>query len=310
MRPNCIYIVSVLFHIMKWYLNETEIRILHFLINTETNVNLSTISIDLELSPSWASDCVSNLNKMGFVEIKSRGKTSFVDISQNKLGEATKKLVLEEKQLNLFRTIGGSSLKILPYIIKENKNIKDISKLTSLTYRTVFEYMKRWNQMGVAYKDKNRNCTLNPRMNTLKEFIIEFIHFRNQFILRSIEPKAVLIWERWEEFLFSHDSFCPGEFIHNAGITRLTEIGVDIISNRNYMFYSKRIEEISAEEALVQTILIDPLNPRPRKVLKEIILNEKIEFSKIKYYSRKYGIKDIIIHEVRKFAGEEVFQEQ
>ncbi len=274
---------------MHWTLNENEIGILKLLVGGDNNI--STISGNLDISTSWTSECVSHLRKMGLVEQSRTGITLKVILSNNILGESLRKLIVENKQLNLKRTLGDSSLLILPYLLSKGNTMRDIARWSSISYRTVLNYIGRWSRMGVAYRQRGGYCIMNPLMRDLKEFVIHFIQFHNRDIGKEITGKGVILWQQWEEFLFSNDKTIDKENVFLAGPSELEDLGLDLVVNREYMMYSKRIDSITPEEAIVQTILIDPVNPRPRRILKRALISGLINKEYLLDFADKYDIK-------------------
>ncbi len=276
---------------MKWTLNGTEIDTLKFLVDQDKGVCISAVSKEIDISLPWASECVSHMNELGLIDTFRKGNRTYVTIAKNDLGSTFKKLAIENRNLNLKRTLGGSSLSILPYLLENGIKMKDVSRWSSLSYRTVMDHMNRWNRMGIAYRNESGFCKINPRMRDLITFLDRFKEHRDRALLEEISPGAVIMWQRWEEVLFSSNVPIEQDHIYLAGPTRLSTMGFDINAGRNYFMFSRRLDSISVEEAIVQSILIDPVNPRPISIFKKAMASNELNRKIILGLAEKYGME-------------------
>jgi predicted transcriptional regulator len=274
---------------MNWTLNKTEIRILQELLGQD--LAIGGISEKVNASLSWTSDCVSHLNEMGFVDLIRSGRSKIVHLSGNRMGESIRILISQNRNLDLNSVLADSGLKILPYLLSDGSTMKEISEWALLSYRMVQTYMKKWSSMGVAYRKKDGYCVLNPRMRDLIHFVKEFSRNNNRWYLRTIISEGIILWEESKEFLFVSSVPIEVDTILKAGPTFLSDQGFDIISDRFYYKYSIKRDPLSIEEALVQTIVIDPVNPRPRRLIFKALRDGDIQRDILLKEAKNYGIE-------------------
>jgi predicted transcriptional regulator len=133
---------------LKDRLNRIEIDILmSILIGSKT---ISQLADALGKDSSWISRNVNHLQKLGFVNAKREGKSVFVSIVKNPLGESFTTLISEEPMLKIERVLTGSGLKILPLLLQPGYSAIEIVQRSSLSSRTVKGLLSSWRKMGVV----------------------------------------------------------------------------------------------------------------------------------------------------------------
>ena len=83
-----------------------------------------------------------------------------------------------------------------------------------------------------------------------------------------------------------------------AGPTLLTDQRFDLVTDRFYYQFSIKRESLSIEEALIQTIIIDPVNPRPRRLVYKALKDGEIQKNILLEYAEIYGIEKEISQDV------------
>ncbi|MBN1391131.1 MAG: hypothetical protein JXA22_10870, partial [Candidatus Thermoplasmatota archaeon] len=134
---------------MDWTLNRNEIRILQLMASGDRKWSIKAISETIGVSPPWVSESVAHMRKMCILDVVRAGMTLEIKVSENDLGNAICKLMIENKQLNFERVLCGSSLRILPHLVTNRYSMNNIAEKSGLSYRTVMDYCNRWHRMGV-----------------------------------------------------------------------------------------------------------------------------------------------------------------
>jgi hypothetical protein len=125
----------------------------------------------------------------------------------------------------------------------------------------------------------------------LKSFIVRYSQWRNRRALRELVPDGLIIWQWRDEYLFSTmNRMLPPDCL-SAGLTRLEELGYNLIHDREYYLHSPAITKVSEEEALVQSLRVDPNNPRIPRFIKEGVQNRGANPMRILEFGKKYGLK-------------------
>ena len=128
--------------------------------------------------------------------------------------------------------------------------------------------------------------------NLLIEFIEIFSRYRNRRYLKDEVHDGVIIWEGCDEFLFTSGMDVYQNIFRPAGPPRAEELGCNILSRSNYYHFSSIGNEISIEEALVQTVRVDPNNPRSYRLIRDHVRKDDADKEKIISYAGIYGVLD------------------
>ncbi len=274
-------------------INKTELKILDLVLHN--GITEKMIASKLERSPSWTSECVTHLSMIGFVDLIRNGISKEVIISDNDLGTGIRKLMIDEPMLSLDVVLPDSGLLILPLMLSAGTSVREISRRTHLTTRTIYNKIRKWKGMGLidlkVYPDK---VSFSNFMYNLIEFIEIYSRYRNRRYLKDEVRDGVIIWEGRDEFLFTSGMDVDKDIFRNAGPSRSEELGGNIMSRSRYYHFSTIGNEISLEEALVQTVISDLNNPRPYRLIGEQIKMGNADKERIISYAYKYGIPDRI----------------
>jgi predicted transcriptional regulator len=269
-------------------LNKTEIKIL---MSTQKELmTISQLANALEKGPSWISRNVSHLQELGFVMEKREGKSVFVAINKGPLGDSFTTLISEESMLNIERILTGSGLKILPLILSPGNTANEIAQRSSLSLRTVKGLLSLWRKMGVVTLTKGVYVISN-RHKPLINFVKYFSYHAIIRYLKGFYPHAIIVWHWRDEFIFSLDQPLQDNRFVPAATTRLYELKYEIIANKEYYFHNPLVKKLSEEEALIQSYLLNPGNPRIPRLIKYAMKEGKIEKETLLEFARKYGLK-------------------
>jgi DNA-binding Lrp family transcriptional regulator len=241
---------------------------------------------------------------MGLIESDKKGITKHVRLASNLHSRRLLKIITERSHLDLNKIISGSKLRILPLFLEPGYRAGDIAKRSGLSSKTVSNMLKLWTGMGIVRRSKTtKRYYLNPDHKYLIEFIVAYTEHRSNVILRDHFEDAVIIWNWRDEFIFSipytikHKNFIP------SGFTRLDEFNYDLLHTAQYYKFDPLFSSVSEEEALVQSILIDPLNPRAMRSLNKRLGEEQLDIEKIYEYASKYSVHDLIQKGIRGYGG-------
>ena len=267
-------------------------------------MTISRISRELGRSTSWTSECVDKLVKRDWIDSRRAGFSKYVRIGNNVVGERLITLINENGNLNFNLIFTCSGLRVLPLLLDPGSGIGEISEKTSLSGRTIRDLFRLWKGMGIIYHIKtDGRYQLSPIYRNLIDFVEAYSQHENKRKIKERFPTAAIIYNRRDEVLFSLDRpVSGGDFLTAAG-SRLEELGYDIIMDSYYLFHSPGLDQVSETEAVIQTIWIDPINPRPRRILREYLLEKDPDMDELISFGLKYGLQTTVKREVDKIAG-------
>jgi len=271
----------------KETLNRNEIRIL---INIQRcSLSISQLADALNKNPSWISRNVNHLRALGFVDIKRIGRRVHVNLNDGPVGASISTLISEESMLNIETVLSGSGMQILPLILKPGNKAEEIAKRSSLSLRTVQGFLSRLRKMGVV-TFSNGFYVLSERHKPLIDYVKLYSYNAIIKFMNNIRNDASIVWYWRDEFIFSIEKTLSDHRFMSAATTRLRELNYDIIASKEYYLYNPLLTKVTEEHALIQSILIEPDNPRLVRMIRKAIKNEKIDRNSLIDYAAKYNI--------------------
>lgn len=220
----------------------------------------------LGLSPSYTSECVKRLVGMGLVEVRRAGLSALVRPAKGGAATSLARLVKEGSGLDLSKALAGPGLAILPHLLGPGMTANELIEAVSLSRMTVMERIRLWRGMGLVVRDRpTGRYRLAPGQRGLSDFAGSYAGDRIRNATAEAAAGAILLWHGPEGFLFSVDAGTPVKGFAPAGPSALD---ARVATSRDYYLAGRR-RRISRDEALVQTLLVDPGNPRVRRMLRE-----------------------------------------
>lgn len=275
----------------KEKINITELRILISILKGSRTI--SQLANALSKDPSWISRNVNHLQELGFVIEKREGKSIFIAIIKNPLGNSFHNLISEEPMLNIERILTGSGLKILPLLLKPGNSANEIVQRSSLSLRTVKGLLSLWRKMGVVTLIKGV-YVINERHKPLINFIKYFSYNTLIRYLKDSYPDATIVWHWRDEFIFAIEHPIHDKRFLSAATTRLYELKYEIITNKEYYFHNPLVKTLSEEEALIQSYFLNPGNPRIPRLINKAMKKGKIKKEILLEFARKYETNILI----------------
>ena len=305
--------------------SEAELRTLEILV---TEKSVSELSEDLEYSLSYTSEVVSKLEEKGLVDTRKEGKQRLVSLSESKATELYRKLVQSHSHVDWEGLLSGKAVEILFYL-DEPVSASELAEMTDTHRVTVHRILDRFLKRGIVQKHDSR-YRLNENFLTVNDFSKEYFHQVHREITSSnlliidtqenIQFKLTfqdvekygsesydILWENPYTFLLStNDSLrIENPDFHLTGPERFQEYGIELITtDRRHYFYNEDIDEITPQELVCHTLLIDD-GMRYRTYCLLLIEKEDIH-EEVLEVSEKYGIEEIVNSLIRYLEGEDI----
>jgi predicted transcriptional regulator len=241
-------------------LSSTEISIFRYL---EEPMNILDLAELLSLHHSTVSKAINSLEKDGFVRKERRGKNVYIRRSDSLHAQYLEDILKEYPRLPLDKLFTPSSLHVFS-MLKSPRRITEVSEITGLDRYTVSAAISRLAKYGITIKEKS-SFLLSSRHTLFVNFVDNYFKYKVNTSLRAVSQNGVLIWHRGPEFLFKAESLNNDlesnleNRIHPTSISIFPKYGLDVITDTNYYFFSKRT--LHEEEFFIHTILIDPHSP-------------------------------------------------
>lgn len=269
-------------------ISKAEAKILRLFPRSQTTVSQIAKLLDIDIS--WASKGISNLARLGFLEVEKKGKEKLISVPDSPLGTALTTLLVEDPALRLDAVLGGPSLRVLPLLLAPGYSTKEVSERTGIAIRTIQYRIKIWRSMGaVIYVDDK--YIISQRRPLIIDLMTEYSKYRNICHLKERHPDATIIWQDRDEYVISLEREISDDAYSTAGPTKIGYLGYDIVSRNYYYYYSPIGVKISEAEALVQTVKFNMLDSRPLRWIRYGIKNKGVTKADLRRYAKKYGIE-------------------
>jgi len=282
----------------QYYLSSTDINILIELSSKEMEVS-SIVSLS-GLSRPTISDSISKLSDMGLISQKKVGRIKLIKVVNSTLGEKLRSLIIQNPNLDFVKLFEGNGLMIMTTFIGNGSTMKEIVIKTGLSRRTIIRYLNKWRSMGVVWKSGHGGrYEINRNYPDLNDFLVELSKYWLSKTISEQLDDPLIIFNNGEKVLFVYKGDLDEERFKPAAYTYLEKKGFNVLSSSKYFQYTRGSEDISTLEAIIQSIRIDPINPRPRLIMHEYQRENDIEKKRLKDLIDEYNINDILAEEVK-----------
>ena len=136
-----------------------------------------------------------------------------------------------------------------------------------------------------------KKYAIHDRHKPLINFVKYYSYHATIRYLKGDYPDAAVVWHWRDEFIFSTDQTLKDKRFISAATTRLHELKYEIIASKEYYFHNPILKKISQEEALIQSSLLNPGNPRISRFIIDALDKGRIKERTLLEFARKYGLK-------------------
>ena len=252
----------------EYAFSKSEIRILKEL--TKGQRSLSEIEKSLLIKPPLLSYNVKKLLRKGIVKETAKGIRKHIQFGDSKHASLLRDLLITHDHINWQNLLIGKAMEILfKSATDPGKEFDEVPKAT------LWRHVRNLKAHGILQQTKN-GYSINPRFQTLTDFLNEYQRFIIHMLAKTISEKAVVLWQRDLEFLIRapKNTGATQNFLRTA-TSLLTDMGIPIFSEFDIYFYSKRKKRIQTEDVILHTMLTEPNNVR--YVIYSLLLLKKYE---------------------------------
>lgn len=235
-----------------------------------------------------------DLVRKGFVEMMRKGKRKEVELASTKHSILFRYLVTRKPHIPWEEVLSYSSIPILLSLLEGQNDADEIRDKTGLSSTTVWRWLRRLGSYGIIQK-RGELWEVNSKHKLLIDFLQEYRMYLFAQLAKDISLEAVILWHRGFEALIRvpRDMEVEGEALHMTAVSRFDEIGIPVILNYGYCFYSEKKDRLSREDLILHTLLID--KDSPRYVLYALLAMKKFESSLDRQYllseAVRYGLE-------------------
>jgi len=234
-------------------LNQTELEVLKQV--AESSCSISELGKRLVKSHNTISETVDKLQEKGLVTTKRKGMSKWVEFDNTKHAILVRNLINQFPHIPWKSLLAFSSFTILENI-SHNFSEEELKRVGSNT--TFWRHLRNLTAHGVVTLE-DKKYKINPRFDTLTDFFNEYDAYMMQRIVQEASGKASIIWKNFFEFLIRvpYQEKITKPLFHLTAISAFAKYGIDIISDFDYYFYTRKKERLSKEDYVLHTLLID-----------------------------------------------------
>jgi DNA-binding MarR family transcriptional regulator len=245
--------------------SKAEIEILIEVANE--NHSLSLLRKRLHIKPNLLSHDLRKLSQKGIIVFKKKGKLTFtkkgaarkhVYFADSKHASLLRDLLITNSHIQWEDILSGLGIEVLFQILNEYE-----VKFTNFSKVTFWRYSRDLMARGIVKLDDG-HYVITPRFSVIAAFLTEFQHFLLNNFVKSISERATVLWEKDFECLIrvpKNANILPKTLLKTA-TSRLDDFGIQILSDFDIYFYSKRKKVIGIEDVILHTLLLEKSNVR------------------------------------------------
>ncbi|MDH2906310.1 MAG: MarR family transcriptional regulator [Methanomassiliicoccales archaeon] len=267
-----------------------EIRVMRTL--AHGSFSIGELATRMNLSDGSASKIVSGLFRKGFISRKREGLRIIVEPSSNSHARNLTDLILAYAQIPWENVLAYSSLPIL------SRDLGGAEFPTSISQSTRWRVEHNLGLYGLP--PGKRNLTLSLK---IEQFINAHVEFARRQLADKILPKgSVMVWAKGFNFIAKtkkgevNESSC----LKKTAISAFPGYGIRFITDSEYFFYDPFQRNLTLEDIIIHTILIDPSSRTNIGYATLLLLKEKSRVSLESLLQKAQGlyieedVKDVI----------------
>ena len=270
-------------------LRESELRALQTL---QQEMSITELAAALDCSTNYASEIISSLEKEELVYTQRDGKEKRVKPVKNQAVKLLQRLAQTHSHIDFPDLISGKAIPLL-YYLDTDRTVAELAEKTGNYRNTVNRVLKQLLNRGILRK-QDTQYRLNDEFQILHDFSREYVHHVHRRTVAEYTHNFTILWELLEEFLIqtgdviNHDSFVE------TGPSRFQQHGLPLVTTgASYYFYSENVQELTAQDLICHTLLIEE-STRYQTYCLLLIQKENLEGGRLLEVAEKYGVKNTV----------------
>ena len=269
-------------------MNRSDVAILAALLDGPLTV--TSVSKAVGRSLSLVSERLALMEGMRLVERHRSGNAVRVGFAKGRAAADLRLLMAEGPHIGLAEVLPGPGLLLLPILLPPGSTLMEMRRGTGLSAPTVRGRIRPWRGMGLLLVESSpRRYSIRPQLGHLIGFIESYAAERNQRFLESRTPAGAIVWQQRDSFLFSSRREVSAPDFIPAGVSRLEELGYDVVSPRHCYLHRPGKTLVAEAEALVQAVLMDPDDPRVARMVRRALAEGRVRGDELRGYAKSYG---------------------
>ncbi|MGA1848421.1 MAG: hypothetical protein ACMUHB_03685 [Thermoplasmatota archaeon] len=292
---------------MSRYLSETDLTIMKMV--AVKSERPSSLAGDIGVTLSTVSLSISHMVEIGLLKCTRSGRARYVGLQENEMGNKLKTFIIGNRNIDIVELFKGNGLLMLISMSGTGSTMIEIQVQTGLTRSTIIKYLKKWRRMGIIWKaGHGGRYTISSNYPDLEVFLSLYSRYRLLEDLQKDLDDHLILFNDEEMVIFACEDTIDQKKYKPAAYSHLASMGYDVVADKEYYLYRRSGKRIGDTEAVIQAMRIDTLNPRPRRLLRKMIIEGKTDGSELSRLSERYGIEEIVDNEVKRIEGKKEVQ--
>jgi len=264
---------------------------------------VSKLAEHLDLSRSYISELICDLEDRQLVYTHKEGKNKLVNTSEHRFVEKLQQLNHEYPHIDFSELLTSKTFTVL-YYLDEKRTVSEIADLTGEYRNTVNRIINKLTKRGVTGKD-GTEYHLNDQFQGLNELAQDYTSHKH----RSETPASTfsIVWEGFDRFLVETNETLDDERFTETGPQRFEEFGIPLLdTSTNHYLHTETDYELTVPELINHTLLIDSETRHQTYCLLLIEKHDPVRDSVLES-AKRYGTEKQVerLYEYLKSKGEQ-----
>lgn len=258
----------------------------------QQEMSISELAEELELSRSYTSELISDLEGQGLVRTRREGRQKRVAPAEAKVVELFQQLTQTYPHVDFPSLLTEKTIACL-YYLDTPVTVADLAGQTGNYRNTVNRVVNRLLGHGIVGKQESR-YQLRDEFELLHEFATEYVHHTHRQTASTAASRFTILWESLDEFLVQTTESIDDAGFHLTGPGRFQEYGLPLLTTERYhYFYSETREDLSVVDVICHTLVIDS-GTRYRTYCLLLLAREEPDQDRLVDAAETYGVGAVV----------------
>jgi DNA-binding MarR family transcriptional regulator len=250
------------------------------------------IATALHVSSPELSRLVKSLESKGLISVRKEGVSHKVAFSEMRHASRLRRVLDEYGHMRLEKVLSLASLRIITSVAASPGSTRsEIISSSGVSARTLQKTLGELRALGMLRVDGRGIYSISDRFSPFADFAREFRSYANQKAALEFSSDSVIVWERGGEFLVRTKRGREDAGFRETAFSAFEDYGVPLLQDWHYHYHPCGDWRRTADEVLLQSLLISPLSTREMIVI--LVFWEKNELGKdvdrLREKARRYG---------------------
>jgi DNA-binding MarR family transcriptional regulator len=250
------------------------------------------IATALHVSSPELSRLVKSLESKGLISVRKEGVSHKVAFSEMRHASRLRRVLDEYGHMRLEKVLSLASLRIITSVAASPGSTRsEIISSSGVSARTLQKTLGELRALGMLRVDGRGIYSISDRFSPFADFAREFRSYANQKAALEFSSDSVIVWERGGEFLVRTKRGREDAGFRETAFSAFEDYGVPLLQDWHYHYHPCGDWRRTADEVLLQSLLISPLSTREMIVI--LVFWEKNDLGKdvdrLREKARRYG---------------------